>query len=229
MRVINVTQFLPCGFPQKLALDAIHLWFFPQWPGPLRHVAQSPLLLALLAAYAGRSAAELCIERGEHGKPYLRNSTLEFNLSHSGTALLLGLSQHQPLGVDIEALQRDRPVLDLAHRWFSASEAASLDALPESLHQLGFRRLWSCKEAVLKAYGRGIGYGLEQVAFDLDSKANVAAIGKIGGAAESAAWQVASLTLQEGVTGALAWCGAARAVSAFVADADHINSLGAGL
>ncbi len=229
MRVINITKFLPCDFPQRLAADAIHLWFFPRWPERLRQVAQSPLLLALLAAYAGRNAADLCIERGEHGKPYLHNSPLEFNLSHSGTALLLGLSRQQPLGVDIEALQRDRPVLDLAHRWFSAREAAALDALPESLHQLGFRRLWNCKEAVLKAYGRGIGYGLEQVAFDLDSEANVAAIGKIGGGAESAAWQIRSLTLQEGVTGALAWCGPAHAVSAFVADADHINCLAPGL
>lgn len=224
MQVVAAPEFVPRQFPQPLDPDAIHLWFFPHWPGPFHAVAQSPRLLALLGAYAGCGTADLRIERGEHGKPRLRNVALEFNLSHSGTTLLLGLSRQQALGVDIEARPRARPVLELARRWFDADEVTALEALPESLQHSAFLQLWCCKEAVLKAHGRGIGYGLDHVAFDLDAGADIANIRRIGGAATSPAWQVRRLAPQQGMTGALAWCGPAHTVSAFVADADHIDA-----
>ncbi len=229
MQIVDTPLFVPRRFPQPIDANAIHVWFFPQWPGPVHAVAESALLLALLAGYAQRPASGLCVERGEHGKPHLRDETLEFNLSHSGTAVLLGLSRRQPLGVDLEARQRKRPLLELARRWFSPREVAALEALPESLHRRAFMRLWSCKEAVLKAHGRGIGYGLDRVAFDLDANGRVTGFDGIGGDATSPAWQVLSLDPAQDATAALAWCGPAHRVSAFVADPDHIQVIAAGL
>ena len=229
MESIDFSQFLPQSFPQILGADAIHVWFFPRWPGPFRAVAQSPLLLGLLAVYAGRPASALRVKYGAHGKPLLCEVPLQFNISHSGTALLLGLSRQQPLGVDIEARPRKRSVLELARRWFDASEAAALEALPQALQQAAFLRLWSCKEAVLKAHGGGMVYGLNRVAFDLDCEGRVTGLRSIGTAPSASAWQVISLAPEENTTGALAWCGPARSIATFVADADHIQGVVASL
>jgi 4'-phosphopantetheinyl transferase len=206
---------LPALPPQSLADDEIHLWFFPQWNTP-RDAAATPAIQGLLAAYLQRPVTSLRLARGEHGKPYLCDGALQFNLSHSGAALLVGLSR-DALGVDLEAPRRERPVLDLAQRWFAPSEAAALARLPVAQQQAAFLRLWTCKEAVLKAHGRGIGHGLDRVEFALS------AAGEIEGLREpvqaGSAWHVIQLTPAPAYMAAVAWQGRARSVRGFVTQA----------
>ncbi len=169
----------------------------------------------LLAAYLCVDAATLRIERGEHGKPRLASAhTLEFNLSHSGDALLLGVSRNLPLGVDLEAPRRVRPVRELARRFFDPDEAAALTALPEAMQQGAFLRLWTAKEAALKAHGRGIGFGLHRIAFELDAAGDI-----VGLRADDspAPWQIVQLRPSPSHIGALAWQGPPCTVRAFIA------------
>ena len=207
-------DFLPAQPPQPLADTEIHLWFFPQWNMTVRAGAQSLPLRALLAGYLDCTPARLDIKLGAYGKPHLAGAALEFNLAHSGGAALVALSRHVPLGVDLEAPRRVRPVLELARRWFHPDEAAALTALPEALQQAGFLRLWTCKEAVLKAHGRGIGFGLDRVAFELDARGEATAMRTQANAA--APWQIRNLTPAAGFCGALAWRGADCPVRAFM-------------
>jgi len=206
MRALAEQDFRPAASPQPLPDEEIHLWFFPQWSGPSRGAAESAPVRQLLAGYAGLEAAELAFARNEHGKPRLANATLEFNLSHSGDALLIALSKTQALGVDLEMPRRPRPVLELAGRYFDPDEAAALAALPLLAQQQAFLRVWACKEAVLKAHGGGISLGLELVTFALDSAGAVTALVSTHGALGSSTWQVVTLALGGGC-GALAWRG----------------------
>src|SRR5262249_25287488 len=141
--------------------------------------------LPLLAAYLGCEPAALEFGRGEHGKPFLRQPSraLEFNVSHSGGALLLGISRGVALGVDIETTQRRRPALDLARRYFARAEADALTRLHEAQQQPAFLRLWSCKEAVLKALGAGISFGLDRLEFALDKRGEPARLNVIDASA----------------------------------------------
>src|SRR5262249_4562138 len=108
--------------------------------------------------------------RGDHGKPYLSPpQALEFNVSHSAGSLLVGLSATQALGVDVESTRRERPVVELAGRYFAASESVALARLAPAERLPAFLRLWSCKEAVVKALARGLGFGLQRMAFDIDA------------------------------------------------------------
>src|SRR4051812_28027878 len=118
MRELAEVEFRPAVAPQPLSSKEIHLWFFPQWSGPARGAAESAPVRRLLAGYAGLRSADLAFVRNEHGKPRLANATLEFNLSHSGDALLIALSKTHALGVDLEMPRRPRPVLELAGRYF---------------------------------------------------------------------------------------------------------------
>ncbi|HST27945.1 MAG TPA: 4'-phosphopantetheinyl transferase superfamily protein [Rudaea sp.] len=172
--------------------------------------AQSAPVRSLLAAYLDQPSASVRIERGEHGKPRVAAAQLEFNLSHAGGALLLGVSRRIVLGVDLESTRRKtRPAVELARRFFAPAEARALEALPESLRQAAFLRLWCAKEAALKAHGRGIGFGLERIEFALDAAGGVAP-------AAGNPWRTVALAPSPEHVGALAHAGLVSQVCAFV-------------
>jgi 4'-phosphopantetheinyl transferase len=209
-----IAEFLPAQPPQSLADDEIHLWLFPHWEKS-RNAAGSAVMRNLLAAYLNCAADAVRIERGEHGKPRVVNAPVEFNLAHSGDALLVGLSRNVALGVDLEVTsRRTRPVLDLARRWFAPREADSLAALPEAQRHTAFLRLWTCKEAVLKAHGHGISYGLARVEFELSATGDVQNLRTQPDAGDR--WRVCLLAPDVRHAGAVAWRGAVHAVRAFV-------------
>ena len=207
----RIGEFVPAQTPQPLPDDAIHLWFFPQWEKP-PDTTDSPALRNLLAGYLDHRAASLRFERGEHGKPRLAG--LQFNLSHTGNALLLGVSRHIELGVDLESATRPvRSVAELARRWFAPGEAQALAALPETVRSPAFLRLWTCKEAVLKASGAGISSGLERVEFELSSA------GLVRGMRGGEPWRVLALAPDDAHIGAIAFRGKSVPVRAFVTQA----------
>lgn len=217
MHELVAGDFLPAQPPQPLGAAEIHLWFFPQWEGGSRAVAESLPLRALLAGYLDCAVSQVRIERGEHGKPRLSDGPLQFNLAHSGGKVLVALGRGQGLGVDLETPRRKRPVLELARRWFDPAEAAALAALPENELQNAFLLQWSCKEAVLKALGRGIGFGLDRVVFGRDGADGALHLHRLEGESTPALWQVVRLQPVAGSIGALAWRGPARPIRAWVA------------
>ena len=75
-----------------------------------------------------------------------------FNLSHSGDFVMLAISD-TPVGCDIEHLHK----AILSHHVFHPQELARLRSLPEGdARNREFLRLWTAKEAFLKAIGTGI-------------------------------------------------------------------------
>jgi 4'-phosphopantetheinyl transferase len=215
MRCLSSADFVPARYPVALQPDEIQLWWFPRHPTQALP-AHDQRWRDLLAACVDRAPGDLTLARGEHGKPFLSPPTVEFNLSHSRGALLVGISREQALGVDIEVPSRPRPVLDLAQRYFAAHEALALSQLDAASQQPAFLQLWSCKEAVVKALGSGIGFGLARVAFTLDGDGVPQQLNVIDASAGNVAeWQIVRLTPSGDCTGALAWRGPARPVRAF--------------
>jgi 4'-phosphopantetheinyl transferase len=217
IREFTAAEFVPAQPPQALGKDEIHLWFYPRWEGSPRAVAESPVVRALLASYLGCALADLLFERDRHGKPRLADAGLQFNVSHSAGAVLVGVSRELPLGVDLELSRRSRPVLDLARRYFDPGETTALMALPQARQQAAFLGLWSCKEALLKAQGRGIAFGLHRVVFALDAATGaVTQLQAIDGEA-AADWSIQRLCPVAGAAAALAWHGPECSVRTFQA------------
>jgi 4'-phosphopantetheinyl transferase len=221
MRTLTASDFIPVAFPQEFAPGEIHLWLFTQCRGSgFPRADQDRSLRELLGAYLCVDANALRFERDTFGKPFLVGlptpRTLQFNLSHTAHFLLIGISCEQRLGVDLETEQRRRPWLELARRYFSDAEFVALTALAEDQRGRSFLDLWSCKEAVLKALGRGIAFGLHRLAFSLDGRGSVDALADIDEeAGVLAEWHIVRLAPESGLCGALAWHGAARNVRAF--------------
>jgi 4'-phosphopantetheinyl transferase len=93
---------------------------------------------------------------------------VEFNVSHSGGRVLLAATWGTPVGIDLEVPRPGVEIEELLRRFFSQEEVAGWQSLPPTLRTTGFFHLWTRKEAVVKAMGRGLSLPLDsfQVTFD---------------------------------------------------------------
>lgn len=146
------------------------------------------------------------LRRDPHGRPRLAGDATgcDAGWSHSGDRLLLAFGRGVALGVDLER-ERPRPrALALARRFFAPEEAGWLASLPAPAREPAFLRLWCAKEAVLKAHGRGLAFGLQRLHFAERAAALVLADcdPALGAAAD---WCLREWSPQPGYRAALAW------------------------
>jgi 4'-phosphopantetheinyl transferase len=125
-------------------------------------------LRRLLSEATGVSADKIAFAEGPYGKPCLVGTHgPHFNVSHSGCWALIGFSDSRDIGVDIELMRAAGAELDLARSFFSAAEYRSLEGLDREMLLSSFYRIWTCKEAVLKAHGAGITEHLKDFSVEL--------------------------------------------------------------
>lgn len=132
-------------------------------------IAAHAILREVLSRYARVHAADICYEYSTHKKPSLANTpTLQFNMSHSGTHVAIAITAATIIGIDIEQLTQDNKIA-VAERYFSPEEISQLQALPEPEQIAGFYHLWACKEAVIKANGKGLSIPLNSFSVSLQT------------------------------------------------------------
>lgn len=148
----------------------------------------------------------LALARDRSGRPRLDapHAGFDASWSHSGDALLVALGDGVRVGADLELLRARPRALELARRFFTPAEAATLTALPSDARDAAFVRLWCAKEAVLKAHGRGLAFGLDRLGFGLhDGAWHLDHCDPALGAA--ADWTLRAFTPLPGYVATLAW------------------------
>ena len=105
----------------------------------------------LLLKKAGFDSQELSFN--EQGKPYFKNSSVYFNLSHSGEYALCAISDHE-VGCDIEKIVPTD--LKIAKRYFSVEEYEDIIAQPPEKQPERFFCYWTLKESFIKVTGLGL-------------------------------------------------------------------------
>ncbi len=121
-----------------------------------------------LAAHTGIAAMELPLIRDAQDRPQLIGALAghDINWSHSGDGLLLAFGSGMALGVDMEWPRGGRNIAGIARRYFTTGELAWLQAQADDTSRIhAFHRLWCAKEAVLKAHGHGLSFGLDRLQF----------------------------------------------------------------
>lgn len=93
----------------------------------------------------------------EHGKPYIQGGPY-FSISHCKQGIAVAIDD-QPIGIDIETIRHANE--DLIERTMNEEERVGMD-------DRQFTRLWTQKEAVVKAQGVGI-QSFEQLQTILDN------------------------------------------------------------
>lgn len=182
-----------------------------------RFVIARGFLRLLLGRYLTADAARLTFSYGEYGKPSLEvQPALRFNMSHSHELALYALTQEREIGVDVERIRADFTSDDIARRFFSPFEVASLDALPPAERVAGFFRCWTRKEAYIKATGRGLSQGLDTFDVTLGARETPALLRNDDGTHER--WTMANVEVGPGYAGAVAVEGAVSKIRYWNAD-----------
>ncbi|GAB3790576.1 4'-phosphopantetheinyl transferase family protein [Dyella agri] len=207
--------FLPTKVAEPLRADEIHVWRLHRAKG----AGRKPLL-ALLATYLDVEPAAVRLVAGEHGRPALdpaHGGTLDFNWSHSGEQALVAVARGLVPGIDLELRRTRASALEIAQRFFTADEAAWLATLDEDARHAAFLELWTGREAVLKALGRGLAFGLDRLAIRSDAAG--LSLQRLDGE-DPGAWQLHRLGVGADAFAALAWRGTPRHIRGFaLADA----------
>lgn len=171
-----------------------------------RFTAARGQLRAVLGRYLDCPPDRVTFRHGPNGKPAIAGECggLEFNLSHSGGFGLVALTRDRPLGVDLEHVRAMRNFEGIAQRFFAPEEVADLAALAPDEQPEAFFRIWTRKEAYVKADGAGLTHALNRFRVSVHP-AQPARLIHIDGSAEAAgAWSLVHLDPSPGYLGCLA-------------------------
>lgn len=108
------------------------------------------LQYALEQAGVGKDAQQMC--QNPYGKPELMKQPVQFSLSHGGSWAVCAVGE-TPVGVDVES---PRCSMEVAARWFPEEEVSLVEKLPAEEQKWALCRLWTAREAFLKALGCGL-------------------------------------------------------------------------
>lgn len=128
-----------------------------------RTVVGEMLARRAISEWCGVPEENIAFGVAEHGKPYVEDLNIEFNISHSADMVVCVVNDN-PVGVDIEKI---RPVdLNTAKRIFSEEEIRYIfECIPDAedyncyLNDAVLQRFfefWTKKEAYGKLIGKGI-------------------------------------------------------------------------
>jgi len=122
-----------------------------------RYVITRTLVRRVLGERLGVAPRDVRIRVTDMGKPVVSDD-IHFNVSHSGDLIMMALSGDRAVGIDVERRREVGRAGALIARWLTLVEQREVAAwitagLTESD---AFLRVWSVKEARLKAVGVGI-------------------------------------------------------------------------
>lgn len=153
---IDPAQSLPDDWTEILSADElVRARRFRRDADQRRFVLGRHALRCILAHHAGIPAANICFAYGTAGKPAAPDLEIEFNVSHAHDLMLVAVSD-LPVGVDVEYTTAIHELMDVARDHFSRDEMRQLNALPMNERIAVFYRIWTRKEALVKAVGDGL-------------------------------------------------------------------------
>ncbi len=116
-----------------------------------------------VAVQCGIAPETVRFSRSKYGKPYCVGAPAHVSIAHSAGRVACAVSD-APVGLDLERVREIDPAV--SRKFCTPPEAAYLAAAPdEAERQARFFRLWTLKEAYLKAEGRGLYLPLKSVTF----------------------------------------------------------------
>jgi 4'-phosphopantetheinyl transferase len=133
-----------------------------------RFIGARAALRMILGRATGVEPSEVEFLFGERGKPRLAGGQLFFNASDSGDFVVVALATAE-VGVDIELARIIRRPDRLAERVCTDRELELLARTPREARDTMLLRLWTCKEAGLKAAGVGLSGGARNVEADIST------------------------------------------------------------
>ena len=160
----------------------------------------------VLCTYLDCAPSAVRILRGANGRPYLDSSRHpsppSFNSSNARDCSLVAVSSAEAVGVDLE--RSDEPPIKLPHvvRYLAPEEQAALEQIDPSTRNAALLRLWTCKEAFIKATGLGMSQPLDSFACSVEPSPRLLRV------PDGGPWTLRTLELAPPFVGSVVWRGA---------------------
>ncbi|XP_039816500.1 4'-phosphopantetheinyl transferase HetI-like isoform X2 [Panicum virgatum] len=145
-------------------------------------VLSRALVRTTLSRYCKVDPGSFEFKKNKFGKPEILWQSddnkmewpLHFNISHTSSLIACGITMDNLIGIDIEEKKRKtaKNILSLARRYFTPSEVDYLAQIPDpDAQQKEFIKLWTLKEAYVKALGRGFsGAPFNKFSIEMEAK-----------------------------------------------------------
>jgi 4'-phosphopantetheinyl transferase len=163
MDISSFDPLLPCLTPERRAL----IGRFVHREDALRALTGDWLARTLMSARLKLPMTALKFHYDHYGKPHLPQGALHFNISHSGEWVAAAVGTGAT-GVDVE--QVNLIDLDVTKLVFSPRERETLFSLPEGERLNHFYQLWTLKESLIKAVGKGFSMTLTDYTITFDKE-----------------------------------------------------------
>ncbi|PID77903.1 MAG: hypothetical protein CSB21_02930 [Deltaproteobacteria bacterium] len=142
----------------------------------LLFIISRSILRFLISGYLEKEPDKICFSYGDKGKPEIILSKDEpyfsFNLSHSGDIILICFSKFSHCGIDVEKFRKIKNFKLIVQKYFHSEEKDFLNCLPRNLQEDMFFKIWTLKEAYIKAHGLGAGKSFESFSVFLNKLQN---------------------------------------------------------
>ncbi len=146
-------------------------------PNRARRQLGYALTRILLADALGVPPEAVQLQRADGEAPVLQHADPPFfSVAHSGDLLLVALHGRRRIGVDVEHRRSDRSFGQLAEAILPPDGLLAWLALAESQRERAFYRIWTAKEALLKAHGLTLADGLSRMPVALDPRGGIHAV-----------------------------------------------------
>lgn len=165
-----------------------------------RFIISRGVIKVLLSNYTQQNIKDILLVQGINKRPLLLNANgfdIDFNITHSEDLILFAISNNK-VGVDVEFINPDFNYNDILHACFTEEEKDWVCSSPNPRQTFYF--LWTRKEALLKATGKGISDSLKYIScIPGDNKVAVELIGS------EKEWTIKSFHVSENYIASIAY------------------------
>jgi 4'-phosphopantetheinyl transferase len=135
-----------------------------------RYLVTRALVRTVLSRYAPIDPREWVFSANAYGRPEIVNAQskglcLSFNISHTHSLIVLGVTKGRAIGVDVENFRARAAAIEIADHYFAPQEVAALAGVPQQQQQNRFFEYWTFKESYIKARGMGLSLPLDKFSF----------------------------------------------------------------
>jgi len=152
--------------PQAMAQKILR---FRRWEDAHLSLFGKLLLIRALQSMGHHAGLLQQISYNDYDRPVLPLPAIDFNITHSGPLVACAIADNRKIGIDVEEAKAI-DFEDFKGIW-RADEWAAITSPDAGYDE--FYRLWTCKEAVMKADGRGMSLRLEDIVIGDDQIARV--------------------------------------------------------
>jgi len=143
-----------------------------------RYLVTRALERTVLSRYAPIAPEHWSFRTNPYGRPEIANDDhiarkIVFNISHTQSLIVFGVTCCNALGVDTENVRIRTAPIEIAGNFFSCSEVDELHTHSVEARQERFFQYWTLKESYIKARGMGLSIPLDQFAFHIQEERRI--------------------------------------------------------